>query len=393
VIQIHLVDLVILISVVQSLFLSLIIIQKYRSSLANKTLSLLFLAYALVMLEMILWDIQYQYKYPHFVLLFTGTPFLIGPFHYLYTIYLSHYSPKFKKIHLLHFIPFILFELSMLPVLFESKEQLIQNITYTESGDISVVSLILNWLIMFHIVIYTVLVIAVTRKYTIRIKNIFSSVDNIRLGWLRNITILFSMGIVMYIIENTLNTSGVISNKFMISSFVTPVVIYVLGYLAILKSEIYASLEFNRQIDQISDEEQSAVINEDDGNVRKYQKSGLNPEKAKEYLNNLLQIMETEKPYLNSDLTLSRLADLISIPPHNLSEVINTQLGQSFFDFINKYRVEKIKGDIIDPSKNNFTLLAIAMEAGFNSKSSFNNIFKKHTGMTPSEYKKNHTPD
>jgi AraC-like DNA-binding protein len=340
------------------------------------------------MTEMILWDMNYQFKYPHFVLMLTGTPFLIGPFHYLYTVYLSHYSQKYKKMHLLHFLPFMIFELCMLPLLLQSKEELIKGITYTESGNISVVSLALNWAIMFHIIIYTLFVIIVTRKYSKRIKNIFSSLDNIKLGWLRNASILFSIGIVMYIIENALNTSGVISNKFIISSLITPIVIYGMSYLAIIKTEIFANPEFNRQIEEIPVETIDDSSSNSSTASKKYQKSGLSAEKAKEYVANLMQVMEKDKPYLDSGLTLSKLAELLSIPPHNLSEVINTQLNQSFFDFINSYRVDKVKYDLTDPKKNNLTLLAIAMDSGFNSKSSFNTIFKKHTCLTPSEYKK-----
>jgi AraC-like DNA-binding protein len=340
------------------------------------------------MMEMILWDMNYHLVYPHFVLTLTGAPFLIGPLQYLYTSYLSHYSKRFKKQHLLHFIPFILFEISMLPLLLQSNEALIARIKYTESGGVSFVSLILNWVIMFHIVIYTIFVALVIKKYSSRIKNIFSSLDKIKLGWLRNITILFSLGIVMYIIENALNTGGVISNQFIISSLITPVVIYLTSYLAIVKSEIFASPEFNRLIEEIPVEEPGAPAEEVQNVPKKYLKSGLSEEKAKEYVARLIEIMEKDKPYLNSELTLGSLAELLSIPAHNLSEVINTQLNQSFFDFINSYRVNKVKYDLGDPSKNNLTLLAIAMEAGFNSKSSFNTIFKKHTGLTPSGYKK-----
>jgi len=67
--------------------------------------------------------------------------------------------------------------------------------------------------------------------------------------------------------------------------------------------------------------------------------------------------------------------------------VINTRLQQNFFDFINHYRIEKVKKDLADPQKKNLKVLAIAFDAGFNSKSSFNAIFKRHTNLTPSEYR------
>ena len=93
--------------------------------------------------------------------------------------------------------------------------------------------------------------------------------------------------------------------------------------------------------------------------------------------------MVEKEPYIDSELTLNSLAEMLSISPHNLSEAINTQLDKSFFDFINFYRVERVKKDLLDPTNNHLKILAIAFDAGFNSKSSFNTIFKKHTNMTP----------
>jgi AraC-like DNA-binding protein len=87
-------------------------------------------------------------------------------------------------------------------------------------------------------------------------------------------------------------------------------------------------------------------------------------------------------------LTLAELALALSTTPHNLSEVINTRTGQNFYDFVNGYRVDEVKERLRDPNADHLTLLAIGLEAGFNSKSSFNAVFKKHTSMTPSEYKK-----
>lgn len=119
----------------------------------------------------------------------------------------------------------------------------------------------------------------------------------------------------------------------------------------------------------------------------KYERSGLSSEKARRIEKSLRSLMENEAPYADSSLTLTQLADKLDVSPHNLSEVINTRLNLNFFDFVNRYRLEKIKQDLTDPDKKNLKLLAIAFDAGFNSKTAFNTIFKKHTGLTPSEYR------
>jgi AraC-like DNA-binding protein len=121
--------------------------------------------------------------------------------------------------------------------------------------------------------------------------------------------------------------------------------------------------------------------------ARKYGRSALTPERGDAFLKRLLGVMETEKPYTDGGLTLPGLAARLSVSTHHLSQVINERLGQSFNDFVNSYRVEEAKRRMADPAAGHYSLLAIAEEVGFNSKSSFNTAFKKQTGMTPSEFR------
>ncbi|MBK5194214.1 MAG: AraC family transcriptional regulator, partial [Flavobacteriaceae bacterium] len=120
----------------------------------------------------------------------------------------------------------------------------------------------------------------------------------------------------------------------------------------------------------------------------KYSGSRLKESEAKLYLEKLNSFIGKEKPYLNPDLNLPQLAKEVDIPSHYLSQVINENIGLNFFDFINRQRVEDVKSKISDPRYNNFSILGIAFESGFNSKSAFNRVFKNITGLTPSEYKK-----
>ena len=101
--------------------------------------------------------------------------------------------------------------------------------------------------------------------------------------------------------------------------------------------------------------------------------------------------MVEKKPYLNPDLNLPELAGELNIPSHYLSQVINKNIGQNFFDFINRYRIEEVKSKIMDPNYHKYSVLGIAFEAGFNSKSAFNRVFKNSTGQTPTQFKKQHS--
>jgi AraC-like DNA-binding protein len=122
--------------------------------------------------------------------------------------------------------------------------------------------------------------------------------------------------------------------------------------------------------------------------ARKYEKSNLTLERSDRYVEKLLHFMETEKPYTDSELTLQKLAGKLSIPARHLSRIINERLKQNFADFVNSYRVEEAKRRLADLSQRHYSVLAIAEEVGFNSKSSFNLVFKKHTNMTPSQFRR-----
>ena len=101
-----------------------------------------------------------------------------------------------------------------------------------------------------------------------------------------------------------------------------------------------------------------------------------------------IEYMKVEKPYLDGDLSLPKLVEQFDVHPNYLSQVINEREHKNFYDYVNAYRVEEFKRLISDPQKRNLTILALAFECGFKSKSAFNKCFKKMTGQTPSEYMK-----
>jgi AraC-like DNA-binding protein len=116
----------------------------------------------------------------------------------------------------------------------------------------------------------------------------------------------------------------------------------------------------------------------------KYKKSGLKGDSLVEGQQKLLDFMRLEKPFLDPKLTLSGLAGYLDMSSNQLSQIINQQEQINFHDFVNRYRVDEF---IHRASQNNsFSILAHALDSGFNSKSSFNSIFKKHKDMTPSQY-------
>ncbi|QLG45756.1 AraC family transcriptional regulator [Costertonia aggregata] len=122
-----------------------------------------------------------------------------------------------------------------------------------------------------------------------------------------------------------------------------------------------------------------------------YKNSSLTKDLLEEYKECLIQFTKANKPYLNSELSQSELASQLGMSSYHLSEVLNSGFDQNFYNFINSYKVLEAQKLMRSKSHKDSKLLAIAFDSGFKSKTSFNRIFKNHTGKTPSEYRKNLT--
>jgi AraC-like DNA-binding protein len=114
--------------------------------------------------------------------------------------------------------------------------------------------------------------------------------------------------------------------------------------------------------------------------------SGVSEKEIEQLKERLYEVLENDKPYLNDSLTLADLAALIPISDKKLSELLNRHVNISFYDLVNDYRVETVKEKMRSPEMRQFTLLAMAFESGFKSKTSFNRVFKQKTGVSPSQF-------
>ena len=120
--------------------------------------------------------------------------------------------------------------------------------------------------------------------------------------------------------------------------------------------------------------------------VRKYKQTLLEAEEITQYRQQLVQIMADQHPHLDPKLTLRNLASLMGIPPNQLSQLLNEGFQQNFSEFVNSYRLQTFKEKVANPKLHHLTLLALAYDSGFNSKTVFNTFFKKKMGITPRTY-------
>ena len=323
-------------------------------------------------------DLGYYITYPKIMYTFEGIQLTIFPLYFLYAKYLTGESEKFYKKDWIHFLPFILYKIFLISFYFMNKNEIFDFLNSSLISNHPLQYIIFNWIIILQGLIYLILVIVRVKKRDEFIENHFSSNYEIKLDWLKNASYLGILTTLVFLIENIMlfiNNSP--SETFGLSSVAASVYIYAIGYLGLSRSGVFTELE------SIEDYE----LEKEELTYDKYEKSGLSNEKADEYYQKLILLMDEEKIFNQNKLTLSELAEFISISSHNLSEVINSKTGMNFFDFINRYRIEEVKREIIKPENDNLTILAIAMDAGFNSKSSFNTLFKKYVGSTPSKYR------
>ena len=130
------------------------------------------------------------------------------------------------------------------------------------------------------------------------------------------------------------------------------------------------------------------IYHEEPASKTKYEKNLLPNKERLGYAQQLQEYMQEQKPYLNPMLSLSDLASQLAVPSYTLSQVLNQELKQNFYDFVNYYRLEESKRLLSDSAPKESKILEVGFKSGFNSKSVFNSAFKKHTGMTPREFRK-----
>ena len=384
-------NLILLLAAAQGLFLAVLIFHQHGRLFANRFLGALILMFSLILVHLFLSEQGYEQARPLFSALLVGLGFLISPLHYLYAKFLVRRDRPFRQKDWLHFFPFFIYEGYRILQYFFARDKLFALFGSVKPDVMPFDFVVYNWAVLLQGLIYVQLTIRILNRYARYLKEVFSSLDKIKLDWLRNITFMFAGILVIFLVENVLMLAGInLSNYFSLSSVLAAVYVYALGYLGLSKSEIFVEPKIVDSISHLAELSNESRLEKAarESPAQKYEKSGLTEEKAKDYLQQLLELMEKQQPYSNSELTLNQLAEMLSISSHNLSEIINTQLQQNFFDFVNAYRLEKVKKDLVDPAKRHLTLLAIAFDAGFNSKSSFNLIFKKQTNLTPSEYRR-----
>ncbi|HMV45647.1 MAG TPA: AraC family transcriptional regulator, partial [Leptospiraceae bacterium] len=293
-----------------------------------------------------------------------------GPCLYLYTRMQTKNEKTFFKKDLLHFFPFLFF----LFLTFISMIRMQNGSIYFERSKIfSVIEGIFAIAACISVSVYNILSYRMIKEHILQIQDKFSylSIDN-TLSWISRFSILFLIFLINQLVV------------FLYSTFYGKVLLNPVANVYLLLGFLYTLSFFFMRQDDVYNQTKNF---EDIIKKEKYSKSGLSKTKMEQLENILLDYIEKEKPYLNPDLVISDIASGIGISTNHLSQIINTKFEKNFFMFINDFRIAEVIKKMNDSNYDEYPVIRIAYDCGFNSKSSFNSIFRKATGMTPAQFR------
>lgn len=362
---IDIVDVINLLGAAQGLLLTIAILTLKKSGrTANVLLSGLIITCAVIIVDSVLYRSGYIYSVIHLAEILPSFAYLLGPLLYLYSKALTIASFRFERKHWLHFLPFLAVFLYRLPFVMQTAEYktaYLNQVFDAYPAELLVIAIGVR----LQVLVYILVTLRMLVRHGADIRQLFSSLDDISLNWLRNI-LVFSAFFWLLSVVRILFVYKI--ETIQLDSLLFSFLIYSVSYMGLKQPEIFVGVK-------------------DAEPAKKYAKSTLSQDKAEQYLKTLLKVMETEKPYTRKDLTLAGLAEQLSVSQHHLSQILNERLNQNFFDFVNQYRVEEAKRWLANRDYAHYSLEAIGKEVGFNAKSTFNAVFKKVAQITPSAYR------
>jgi len=317
--------------------------------------------------------------YPHCVLLGYPFTFLLGFLFYLYIQFLIKPNYQLRWQHAFHLIPFFYVCRNMTQWFYlMATEQKIKTLTYMWFLDeeFTLIELFFNIQASILTLLYLLYSIYILKKHIQKAKNQSSNTQIEFLNWLQYFSYVYlilmiaeltRLGLTYYFKWNPAE------NEIITNLLATLLIQYII-YQSIVQPE---KLFFKGIIPTPSTEKMTTSL------VEEIEQSNTDHQA---FINKLEKYMDTQKPYLQPNLKIHELANQLQVPPHFLSKIINQQLGINFYTFINNYRIEAFKKQVTNPKNQHLTLTGIALNVGFNSKASFNRIFKKHTNQTPTAY-------
>ncbi len=351
-----------------TLFFTFLIFSKKQRVFADTTLIvwLLLIAFHLIAYY---FEVN-QLNYYDVLAEFSGAfVFLHGPLILLY-ITAIYEQRSFSKLQLLHFAPMFL-NMIIIPTL----------VNY-DNYSIDMALAIFKIASCF---VYPIVILQFLSRYKEEMKVVFSEIESKQMNWLKIIVVGFLLinvvsAICLTLQEMRLVYIGIDGELFTV--LFLSFYVFTFGYYGLRQTDVFLNdIPIFKETEYRIEVKQSSIKSDE-----KYLRTGLDTKASISKYKELQNFIVEHKPYLDPEITLFKLAEQFKMPSNQLSQVINQNANKSFFEFINTFRVYEVIKQIEQEKHKELTLLSIAFSAGFNSKSSFNRVFKKNMKCTPSEY-------
>jgi len=384
------------IGISQSLFAVFLLLIKKNRFIYDIVLAIWLFSIALQLISVLI-GIENHNQVHRAMLLFKMIPFTYGPFLLIYSKMLVLSKPVFRGKYLLHFIPFTFISIYYLFIISDTNaiDELNQSFL---GGTISTMHIAYATLLIISIIYYVIRVLILLNIHKMKMLNHFSyQSEKNNLNWLKTISIIFAIIYPTAVLSRIFN---IVVDYEVFSPIIFPILgftffAYALSIFGFQQDSIFISPSFARlqsrreRLDKINEEKiDFKVLEEEIIENSKYEKSGLKPETYSKYSNIIIEYMNTHKPYLDNTFSIQKMAEDLHIQKFYITQVLNEHLNKNFYTFVNDFRIEDVKTLIKNNDNNKYTLLSLAFDVGFNSKTSFNTTFKKYTGKTPSQYRK-----
>jgi AraC-like DNA-binding protein len=364
---------------IQGLFLSFLLVRTKINQPANRILAILLTILSFHLILVGFDNRDFFMAFPHLSRVSWIIGALYWPIQFLFVQRITQTLPDHPRKNFWLFIPFFILLIIMLPYYMmsaEEKRALLSNFEAASQDDFGWINQVVSAL---HILFQSFLLIYYLR-FEKKLFEEYSEIESIRIQWLKHFLLLILAATVLAVFSFFARTWQVpiLSQLYSFHFIGIVLLFYWLSYKALTQPVLFGIVK--EAIVTPSGATTEVEVGE------KYKKSALGAEDLNSIFGKVKSILEDQRLYLKNDLTLTQLSSAANIPRHQLSQAINSCYSGNFFDLINDYRVEAFKQFAFLPEKKHLSLLGIAQEAGFNSKASFYSVFKKKTGMTPSEF-------
>ncbi len=366
--------------IILAVFLALLLFTKKGKSPADLILAIWLVVIGLHLLCYYLLISGDFVAFPYLLGMEIPLPLIHGPFLYCYVATLVGQRNKRLPVYI-HFIPALAAYLLLSGFFVLPFAQKIYVYQHHGLGYEKLTSFIRLPIIPSGI-IYVCWSLVLLRRHRLNIARQFSYSEKINLNWLVYLTIGMGAIWLSIIFGNDISTFLLVD-----------VFILFIGYFGIKQVGIFSNQEAGRPLlagASLPVETVKVEVPPIEVEPLKYQKTAIDPDLMSKIHQELTLLMQTEKLFQEPELNLDGLAARLGVSSNALSQVINTLEQRNFYDYINDFRVEEFKRIALLPENNQYTLLSLAFQVGFNSKTSFNRNFKKATGLSPKEYCQQH---